>query len=289
MKKSFISLMVLMIILALPGAYAARASVGLPNPVHEATAEEAAEISGTFGITLPEGAADPQYSYIDMKEGTAIFQVKFIWEGQACTYRTRIAKEMEDISGVYGNWDYSKKLLIGNSLGQIMYEQDGLGAAIWLDALQDQVFSVVMEGEASVIKLLTLAYANANFDQEMPDESNQTPFAFFTGYTYQADAARISEALGIDFAAPEEAKDIAYFLVGDEDLKNPETPPKGAVYFKLTDKAYLYTARHGNEAMEPTGKIERWLSFDSVKLGKYNADVMTSETGMGIVAWFDDS
>lgn len=289
MKTLFTAMLVLALILSpvLAGNNVSRAAAGLPNPVHEATEQEATEKTGVVGIFLPEGATEARYSYIDMPEGKPLFQVDFMWEGVPCAYRAQAAAQLDDISGIYDDWDHAIKLLIGNSSAQVRYNPGAAGVALWFDVLNDQIFCAMMKEGASMVQLLQLSYPIANWDQELPDESNPIPFAFMAGYQHEASAEKISEALKMDFKAPADAQGVAYFLVGAEDLNSEEIPPVGAVYYKLGEKAYMFYARKGSEAFDPSGKIAPWVSYETVELGKYSADVMISEDGLGVITWFD--
>lgn len=78
-----VTILALVAALFLPAALAQQAApIGLPNPVIESTAQEAAEASGTPGAYLfYDDSTDIRYSYIKGQEGPVVFQVQFTWEG----------------------------------------------------------------------------------------------------------------------------------------------------------------------------------------------------------------
>ncbi|MDI9519888.1 MAG: hypothetical protein QM308_01840 [Bacillota bacterium] len=134
---------------------------GLPNPVHEATEEEAMKASGTLGAKLPDGAEDPVYSYIDGHEGPVVFQVKFVWEGAECTVRVFKGAQLADLSGMYYPWEQEEEVMIGAHPGRVACNEDVLGVVMWHDAEKGLVYNASMSGNATKDRLMSLALANA--------------------------------------------------------------------------------------------------------------------------------
>jgi hypothetical protein len=135
--------------------------IGLPNPIVESTAEEAAKVSGTPGANVPEGAEDVRYFYIKGQEEPVIFQVKFIWEGAECTIRVFKGTQVEDLSGMYYPWEQDQEVMIGVHPGHVMYNKDVQGVAMWYDARNELVYNVSMGGNATLENLMKLALVNA--------------------------------------------------------------------------------------------------------------------------------
>lgn len=135
--------------------------IGLPNPVCEASAEEAVKASGTFGAKLPDGAEDPVYSYIDGKEGPVVFQVKFVWEGAECAIRVFKGTRLEDLSGMYYPWEHEEEVMVGVHPGRIMYNKDVFGVVMWYDAQNRLVYNISMSCNATMDQLMKLALVNA--------------------------------------------------------------------------------------------------------------------------------
>ncbi len=262
------------------------AEAGLPNPVHTSTEAEAVEKSGTFGAMLPEGAQNARYSYIDMAEGRPIFQVDFTWQGDEYTLRARSAEAYEDISGVHAEWPVNKQIMIGNSLGRVMYEEGGTGVVLWLDALNDQMNSAVIKSGATMMKLLSIGFVNANWDAETAGESGEVPFAFYPFQEIEQGPENIQAMLQFDFAAPQGATDVQYHLSGWTTAEGAETP-LGAVAYKLDGHNYFYAATFGSEPVEPWHRMGLWTDYKQVKLGAFDADLMYTADGMGVITWFD--
>ena len=151
-----------MFLLAVSNAGGADDLIGLPNPVFEATAEEAAQASGTPGAKLPEDAEDPSYYYIKGQDGLVIFQINFVWEGSLCTIRVFKGTQLEDLSGLhYVSWDQDEEVMIGDHPGRIKFQEDVEGTAMWYDANTGLVYNVMMGGNASMENLMKLALVNA--------------------------------------------------------------------------------------------------------------------------------
>ena len=71
-------------------------TVGLPNPIHESSAEEIAEqLSLKFAV--PDGAKDVRYSII----AGNLAQMDFIWNKAECTERFGKNAEKKDMWGFY--------------------------------------------------------------------------------------------------------------------------------------------------------------------------------------------
>lgn len=273
--RSLLVALLLLLILPAPGiAHAAQ----LPNPVHPSTAEEVAQKTTGFVLAIPEGVKDAVYSYIDSGNGAAaVGQAQFAWQGAQVNYRIRQASKLEDISGMYYPWQHTKKLLIGAYLGQVMYNDGGPGVAMWLDDRNQALFSVSMDKGASLQKLMELAYANAEWEQEMPDGFENV------GGEAVADSAAAAKAFDAAFATPAEAQNAMYYLIGKESLKNPI----GAVYYTLKGNGFIYYLQRGPDTFDPSGRVHRWTTYETVKLGTYDADLKYDAGGEGVISWFD--
>lgn len=271
----------LVVTLSLPLALAEQApAIGLPNPVVEATAEEAAKESGTFGATLPEGATDARYSYIKGKDGPVIFQVQFTWEGSECAIRVFKGTQMEDLSGMFFPWETDKKMMIGAYPGRVMYTEGEAGVVMWYDARNEQVFNASMAIGATLDKLMKLAYANAEWEQELMSEPDIIPFGTLVAPYEASDEQALGEALGITFAAPQGATEVKYFKLGEDS-------PAGLVSYQLDGKNYLLFAAKDTEPYDPSGQMVPWEHFAAAELAEYQAEMMYNESGMGLITWFN--
>jgi len=158
-----VTILALVAALFLPAALAQQDTpIGLPNPVIESTAQEAAEASGTPGANLfYDDSTDIRYSYIKGQEGPVVFQVQFTWEGADCAIRVFKGTQLEDLSGMYYPWEQDKEVMIGDHPGRVMYNEDVQGVAMWYDAGNGLVYNVSMGGNATMEKLMKLALVNA--------------------------------------------------------------------------------------------------------------------------------
>ncbi len=163
MKQMFVylTILVLMTTLPLPIALAQQGTaIGLPSPIFEATAEEAAKASGTFGAKLPEGAMDISYSYIKGKDRPVIFQVIFTWEEAKCSIRVFKGTQIEDLSGMFYPWAYDEEITIGVYPSHVMYNEGEVGVVIWYDEHNELVYNASIEGDVTLEKLMDLAIVN---------------------------------------------------------------------------------------------------------------------------------
>lgn len=284
--KRLIALLITLSLATAAFAVWAEPAADLPNPLHEATFEEAVKATGTFGANLPEGAQDVTYYYIDMQEGAKIFEARFTWEGVPCMYRARAAKELEDISGFFAAWQNDKMEKIGTYIGRVKYDEGGAGVVMWLDARNGIVYSGSMDEGASMAKLMALSYANAEWEEELTESGEAEPFGSFMGYEAEPDAANMNASLGFDVKLPEGAQDAKYYVMGVKDEQGNEQP-FGAVAYKLDGKAYIYYVRFGTEAFDPSSQNSMWAEYRTVPVQGFQADLKYNEGGLGVINWFD--
>ena len=134
----------------------AKQTVGLPNPIHESSAEEIAEqLSVKFAV--PDGAKDVRYSII----AGNLAQMDFIWNEAECTARIKLDTESEDISGFYYNWPNETPCTVGENAGiakwQITEVGEVVGICLWQNKTSNLTYSVSMKKNADSEKLIALA------------------------------------------------------------------------------------------------------------------------------------
>lgn len=133
-------------------------TVGLPNPIHESSAEEIAErLNVKFSI--PDGAKNVRYSIIAGK----LAQMDFIWNEADCTARIEQDAESEDISGFYYNWVNETMCTVGGNAATAKWQKtedgDVVGICLWQNKASNLTYSVSMKKNADSEKLAALANA----------------------------------------------------------------------------------------------------------------------------------
>ena len=133
-------------------------TVGLPNPIHESSAEEIAEqLSLKFAV--PDGANDVHYSII----AGNLAQMDFIWNEADCTARIKRDAESKDISGFYYNWSNETPCNVGENTATVKWQiteiGEVVGICIWQNMASNLTYSVSMKKNADSEKLAALANA----------------------------------------------------------------------------------------------------------------------------------
>lgn len=165
MKKTIILISILMITLVSCSGNnktrdngARKQMVGLPNPIHESSAEEIAEqLNVRFAV--PNGSKDVRYSII----AGNLAQMDFIWNEAECTARIERNAESEDISGFYYKWSNEIPCKVGENDAtakwQITEVGEVVGICIWQNKTSNLTYSVSMKKNADSEKLIALANA----------------------------------------------------------------------------------------------------------------------------------
>ena len=162
MKKTLILISIFMImIVSCSGKKstvnaAANKTVGLPNPIHESSAEEITErLNVKFAV--PDGAKNIRYSII----AGNLAQMDFIWNEAECTARIKPDAESQDISGFYYNWLNKTPCTVGENAGiakwQITEVGEVVGICLWQNKTSNLTYSVSMKKNADSEKLIALA------------------------------------------------------------------------------------------------------------------------------------
>ena len=131
-------------------------TVGLPNPIHESSAEEIAErLKVKFAV--PDGAKDVRYSII----AGNLAQMDFIWNKAECTTRIEQNAETKDISGFYYNWSNETPCNVGENTATVKWQiteiGEVVGICIWQNKASNLTYSVSMKKNADSEKLIALA------------------------------------------------------------------------------------------------------------------------------------
>lgn len=131
--------------------------VYIPNPVTKATPRQIMEGLGVEFL-VPLNATDISYSIIADK----IAQMSFIWINARCCARIQSTSQLEDISGMYYEWNKEEPCRIGWCDGVVKLldkenSDESTGVCLWYDAAPGLMYSLSMEGNANVDNLTNLA------------------------------------------------------------------------------------------------------------------------------------
>lgn len=137
--------------------------VGVPNPIHESTAEEIAErLNVKFAV--PDGAKKVRYSII----AGNLAQMDFIWNEAECTARIERDAESEDISGFYYDWSNETLCTVGGFNAVVKWQitevGEVVGICLWQNKAANLTYSVSMKKNADSEKLAALANAVYEFN-----------------------------------------------------------------------------------------------------------------------------
>ncbi len=127
---------------------------GMPNPIVELnTKDELLEkLGGNVTILLPEEATELEYSFIT---GAEVGQVNFQFENDKYTQRVKKTKELEDISGMYVEFETTKDMVREGEDYQftIRFNEGKEGVSQWFDLPSNVSYSVSMDTGATEAKL----------------------------------------------------------------------------------------------------------------------------------------
>ena len=133
-------------------------TVGLPNPIHESSAEEIAE-QLNIKFAVPNDAKDIRYSII----AGNLAQMDFIWNNAECTARIERNSETADISGFYYKWSNETPCTVGKNSATVKWQiteiGEVVGICIWQNKASNLNYSVSMKKNADSEKLAALANA----------------------------------------------------------------------------------------------------------------------------------
>ncbi|MBO5999494.1 MAG: histidine phosphatase family protein [Lachnospiraceae bacterium] len=124
-------------------------AIGMPNPWTDTTAEEALEALG-FELGIPEGAENVAYRVLSEEK---LLEADFSLDGLDYVARMKpsdVTDEIEDISGLYYEWEHEEECEIGYAKGLIRQVKDGdqtIENCIWLDVVPGLVYSLCTSGE----------------------------------------------------------------------------------------------------------------------------------------------
>ena len=122
-------------------------NTGMANPWVESSAEEIMEVLG-LELAVPEGAENVTYY---MNQDLSMEEMRFNLDG--CEYTARVcpatSTEIEDISGMYYDWDNVEETDVSDLSAQIMFAdtEDGQAEVIlWLDVVPGLSYSLSTTG-----------------------------------------------------------------------------------------------------------------------------------------------
>lgn len=265
---------------------------GLPNPIHEASCQEVEEVVGEWFYLppLPEGMENAVYSYIDAPqddpEGFVIAQATFDYQGIRCVLRGSFTDDLQDLSGMHHDWLFDRGMPIGVFCGRVMLVDDGPGVAQWYDTLQSSTYSVSMDEGATLEKMMVLANAMVEWQQEdppeMPGEGLEGIALSCLGWAEKSDSETVAEALGFSLEVPRGAETPRYYLY-------TRTGPlyRAAVRYELGNRQQVCWAQRCSKPYEASGVAYSWEKWEVVMLGRFEAIVSYVPGGEGIITWFD--
>lgn len=149
---------------------------GMPNPMHEATAESILNDIG-FSFAAPAGAENISFFTIDMSDGSAIAEMRFTQGGVNWNYRMRAALEYSDISGMFYDWKNGAKASVGYNEAQLSWNDGEAGVIGWYDIAPGLLYSLSAENGAGEEMLVSMANALYSPVQGEADGSFMTDFA----------------------------------------------------------------------------------------------------------------
>ena len=271
-----VTILILVVMLSLPTGLAQQATaIGLPNPIIESTAEEAAEASGTPGASLFYGdSTNIRYSYIDDPKGPPVFQVQFTWEGAECTIRVFKSMQMKDLPGMHYAWEQDAPVMVSVYPGRAMYNEGKAGVLMWYDVRNQLAYNISMTGDVTLFKLMKLALINAEAEQDLIDLPN--PIVESSA----EEAARVSGTPGA--SAPEGAEDVRYFYI-----KGKEGPVIFQVKFIWEGAECTIRVFKGTQVEDLSGMYYPWEQDQEVLVGAHPGRVMYNEDVQGVAMWYD--
>ncbi len=130
---------------------------GIVNPMVEASADEIKEKIGVE-FKIPEKASGPDY-YIVAGE---MAQADFSLDGNLYTLRAKKSDILDDISGMYYEWDINEVCDINGNGGEIHIvnnENEKASSVIWYDPAAGMTYSVSVNNAVSRQALIDFAQA----------------------------------------------------------------------------------------------------------------------------------
>ena len=126
--------------------YAVPDMTGMANPWEPMTEAELAQASG-LSFNLPEDATDAAWFWM---EGDGIAELQFKLDGDEYCARVKPAAlsegELEDISGMYFQWDHEEEITVGHCRGSIGIAQTGsedwVERCLWYDIAPGLMYSL---------------------------------------------------------------------------------------------------------------------------------------------------
>jgi len=114
---------------------------GMPNPWTGIDEKQASEAAG-FAFVLPENADKGNFRMMKMSN---MVEMSFSMPGAECTARTMPSKKMEDISGMYYDWDIEKKGTVLGFSGEERFTKEGnkyIFSGVWHNKGKGRTYSL---------------------------------------------------------------------------------------------------------------------------------------------------
>ena len=123
--------------------------VGMTNPWTDIDAGQAAKAAG-FAFAVPENADKTNFRILKAKD---LVEMNFIISNAKCTARTRPSENMEDISGMFYDWEMERKsTILGLSVNE-RFAKEGLkyiSSFLWHDQKKGRTYSMSCVCDGSV-------------------------------------------------------------------------------------------------------------------------------------------
>ena len=118
-------------------------SMGVPNPLSEATLESMREETGS-DLILPESLLE-ELTVTRINTEPATYSLDYNYQGAAYQFRLQKSHEMSDLSGMYFNW--TTVVANHDPSYEISLTEEGQGICLWQDA--EFTYSISMSEQAS--------------------------------------------------------------------------------------------------------------------------------------------
>lgn len=147
--------------------------MGMANPWVDSDKAGVLEATG-FDLVAPEDAVNVAYSYMP---STGMAQLNYVWGNAMWVYRMQPSDELQDISGIYCEWNYTEETTVaGMDAVEYGYAsgQDGdyidsmefTRVVNWYDAQNKVTYSLSVIG-TDLDGLDTIVYAENLYNQQM--------------------------------------------------------------------------------------------------------------------------
>lgn len=234
-------------------------TAAVENPIRQVQGiEDFASLQAALGV--PEGAQNVEY-YIIADE---VAEVNFVLDGNHFSFRG--AAGDQDISGVYDNFQGQALTVSGaDTTAEIQKTSGGGRLALWTDT-------------TSTYSLYTAAEVEDEAIQKLIEELIAITEAGGANPRKQVENREGLSALGVRIAEPDDAKDSAYYIVGENTAE---------IRFTWNDAAYQFRGASGSV---DAGVSEEWNPEMEILEAEYDDGTLEitrqkAENGARLATW----